>query len=188
MKRMRDAIVGWMTIFGVWQTWGHSEERQYWEYATDSRIVRYSQGPGEMASLGSYAVHIYDQAGIEWLTGIVRPRDGSMQKVWVIPGERKPKLQIWIWIACAGSGSYGHLELLEVDGKSLRHVPLPGPEKALLHGYMGHDEFFIENGKVYRKFPVYQEGDSNAGPSGGTRCLEMDLEKMKWSLSNHIIK
>jgi hypothetical protein len=36
---------------------------------------------------------------------------------------------------------------------------------------MGHDTFKIENQKLVRIFPIYNEGDTNQNPTGGTRKL-----------------
>lgn len=46
----------------------------------------------------------------------------------------------------------------------------------LFPGYMGHDEFYIENNKLFRKYPVYKKEDSNAKPTGGNKILEYQLK------------
>ena len=38
-------------------------------------------------------------------------------------------------------------------------------------GYMGHDTFKIENQKLVRIFPIYNKGEINHNPTGGTRKL-----------------
>ena len=49
---------------------------------------------------------------------------------------------------------------------------------------MGHDMFKVVNEHLVRSFPVYNKGDNNAGPSGGTRCLQYKLiaGEAGWSL------
>jgi len=42
-------------------------------------------------------------------------------------------------------------------------------------GYMGHDRFSIANNKLVRKFPIYEQGDSNDNPTGGERKLTYGL-------------
>lgn len=157
----------------------------YSEYKTDSYVVRISEGPGEMASIGSFAVHVYDSAGVEWMAGIIRPRDGGLIKSWVTRGDRNP-VRIWVWIKSAGTGSYGELELLEFNGKALQHIPLPAPDKKLLQGYMGHDEYSVEKDKAYRRFPLYRKNDSNIMPTGGSACLELDVRNRTWKLSGQV--
>jgi hypothetical protein len=175
-------------VFGRSLALADDDTARYSEYKTPKWTVRYTEGPGEMASIGSYAIHIYDSEGIGWVAGIIKPRDGSLGKAWVTKGNRGNELRIWVWLETAGSGRYGKLDLIEFDGKSLRTPPTPEPDKSMLKGYMGHDDYSVVEGMVYRQFPLYLEGDSNAGPSGGMRCLEMNIEKMKWNLSNHKIK
>jgi hypothetical protein len=36
-------------------------------------------------------------------------------------------------------------------------------------GYMGHDTFKIEDHKLVRTFPIYNEDDTHKHPTGGTR-------------------
>ena len=50
-------------------------------------------------------------------------------------------------------------------------------DKVNARGYMhmGHDKFSISGNHLVRTFPVYEDGDSNASPSGGTRKLEYKL-------------
>jgi len=49
---------------------------------------------------------------------------------------------------------------------------------------MGHDSVYIEGSRLYRKFPVYKEGDANCCPSGGTKTIKYTLKKgeASWQL------
>jgi hypothetical protein len=40
---------------------------------------------------------------------------------------------------------------------------------------MGHDSFRIEDGKLLRIFPLYNQGDTNENPTGGRRKLVYGL-------------
>ncbi|MEY3069543.1 MAG: hypothetical protein RLZZ456_1242, partial [Pseudomonadota bacterium] len=42
-------------------------------------------------------------------------------------------------------------------------------------GYMGHDEFVVGEGIIAQRFPIYNEGDNNANPTGKTRQLQYKL-------------
>jgi hypothetical protein len=42
---------------------------------------------------------------------------------------------------------------------------------------MGHDSIFIANKKLFRKFPIYKDGDEQCCPTGGTRTLNYLLTK-----------
>ncbi|MCF6186785.1 MAG: hypothetical protein L3J49_04820, partial [Desulfobulbaceae bacterium] len=61
--------------------------------------------------------------------------------------------------------------------KSRSEIYLPpledDPENS--QGYMGHDQFKVVKGSLTRTFPIYNKGDSNANPTGGSRSLEYEL-------------
>jgi heat shock protein HslJ len=82
--------------------------------------------------------------------------------------------EIYIVTTGAGSGSYGTI-LGFASNKdksfSMIHFPEVRERDAHFEGYMGHDAFTIEGRKLVRIFPIYQEGDANANPTGGWRKL-----------------
>ncbi len=108
--------------------------------------VRYAVGPGENASIGSYAIHVYGYDGDDWMAGLIRPRDGALGHIWLTGGQTQTELRIWVWLESAGSGRYGKLDLLVFDGKTIRHRHLPVPAPKYLRGYMGHDDYSVTNG------------------------------------------
>ena len=82
--------------------------------------------------------------------------------------------EIYIITTSVGSGSYGTvLGFASNRDKSLSMINFPeiqeGDEN--FEGYMGHDTFKIEDQKLARIFPIYDQGDTNRNPSGGTRKL-----------------
>ena len=86
--------------------------------------------------------------------------------------------EIYIITTSAGSGSYGNvLGLASNKDKSLSMIHFPEmPEgNDNFKGYMGHDSFEIMDQKLVRTFPIYNEGDTNNIPTGGTRKLVYGL-------------
>lgn len=86
--------------------------------------------------------------------------------------------EIYIYINSAGSGSYGSLTAYGSNkNKSLSEIYLPPLEDDAKNskGYMGHDEFTVMEGNLARRFPIYQEGDTNSNPTGGMRQLQYKL-------------
>jgi hypothetical protein len=61
--------------------------------------------------------------------------------------------------------------------KSLSEVYLPPVTQHVeaSRGYQGHDEFAVAGYVLVRRFSVYRAGDTNAGPTGGTRQLQYRL-------------
>ena len=95
--------------------------------------------------------------------------------------------EIYVYVTSAGSGSYGNLVAYSANNrKSLSDIYLPPLEydKKNSVGYMGHDEFTIIENSLARRFPVYNEGDANCCPKGGTRQLQYKLFKgeASWQL------
>jgi hypothetical protein len=82
--------------------------------------------------------------------------------------------EIYIITTSAGSGSYGTvLGFASNKDKSLSMINFPEIQARDedFKGYMGHDTFKIEDQKLVRIFPVYNKGDTNQNPTGGTRKL-----------------
>ena len=86
--------------------------------------------------------------------------------------------EIYVYINSDGSGSYGSLVAYSANNKkslSGIYLPLLEHDKKNSVGYMGHDEFTVIENSFARRFPVYNEGDANCCPKGGTRQLEYKL-------------
>lgn len=87
--------------------------------------------------------------------------------------------EIYVYTQSAGSGSYAGLIAYAVNnGKSMSEIYLPPVTEnpGASPGYMGHDEFRVVESTLVQRFPVYREGDTNAGPTGGTRQVQYRLE------------
>lgn len=86
--------------------------------------------------------------------------------------------EVFVYLTSHGSGSYGKLIGYSVNnGKSasLVHLPDITEDEAVRKGYMGHDEMAIVESTFCRRFPVYEEKDSNSQPSGKIRQIQYKL-------------
>jgi hypothetical protein len=82
--------------------------------------------------------------------------------------------EIYIIITSAGSGSYGKvLGFASNKDKSLSMINFPEVQEGNINfkGYLGHDTFKIEDRKLVRIFPIYNQSDTNQNPTGGKRKL-----------------
>jgi len=82
--------------------------------------------------------------------------------------------EIYIITTSAGSGNYCKvMGFASNKDKSISRINFPEIQKdeEVFQGYLGHDRFSITNNKLVRKFPIYQQGDSNNNPTGGNRKL-----------------
>lgn len=86
--------------------------------------------------------------------------------------------EIYLFTRSAGSGSYGNIYGVASNkdkSATLIYVPEISEKQiekgGLFEGFMGHNKFSIEDGKLINIFPVYLEGDNNANPTGGKRKI-----------------
>jgi hypothetical protein len=86
--------------------------------------------------------------------------------------------ELLIFVRSAGSGSYGSIIAFSANGAksiSRAHFPPVSENPKLNKGYMGHDKFSVVGTALIQEYPVYQEGDGNATPTGGMRKVEYKL-------------
>lgn len=86
--------------------------------------------------------------------------------------------ELYIYTRSVGSGSYGHIYAFSVNNKkSMSQVYFqPIAENSEVNqGYMGHDHFSLVENYLGHRFPIYEKGDSNANPTGGTRQIMYKL-------------
>lgn len=85
--------------------------------------------------------------------------------------------ELLVFVADAGSGSYGRLVGYEFLSRGRRPLTLPTLEGPAAEGYLGHDAFRVEGRRIIRTFPVYRPDDPNSTPSGGTRTVVYEMPK-----------
>ncbi len=101
---------------------------------------------------------------------VVREINGTVTGAEVadLNGDGSP--EIYVYVASAGSGSYGSLVAYSVNRrKSMSEIylfPLAEEQMAAM-GYMGHDRFSVVDSYLVRRFPVYRDVDTNINPTGG---------------------
>jgi hypothetical protein len=90
--------------------------------------------------------------------------------------------EIYLITQSAGSGSYVNIYgIASNKDKSTSPVYVrPVSEKqmekgGLFEGFMGHNNFSLQNNKLINSFPVYKNEDSNAKPTGGNKKIEYRL-------------
>lgn len=99
--------------------------------------------------------------------------------------------ELYLITTSVGSGSYASifgfasnqdlsLTTIYLPDISENDVQADGP----FHGYMGHDSIYFANNRMYRKYPVYKEGDANCCPTGGDKTVSYQLKagEATWKL------
>jgi hypothetical protein len=110
---------------------------------------------------------------------IVVEVDGSITNTEVGDLDANGFPEIYIYVQGAGSGSYGSLIAYAANRKkSLSPIFLPDltEDKVNSKGYLGHDAFTLVKETFQRRFPLYNQGDTNNKPTGKNRRLEYKLK------------
>jgi len=132
----------------------------------------------EPRSTGTY------RADVEWGDGVTdrveQERDGMIAGVWMedLAGDGQPELVVAT--SSAGSGTYGVVRVYGRTGSGLDVLGLAPLSEAQRTGYMGHDVFSVEGGRLVRTHPTYVEGDPNSSPSGVTAAFHYSFADSAW--------
>jgi hypothetical protein len=138
----------------------------------DSEVLVTASGSG---SLNTVTLRLADSD-----TSVSSEIDGLAYRTEIADVNSDGSPEVYVYIASAGSGSYGSLLAYVVEqGAGLSPISLPdmGDDEEASDGYMGHDEFAVVETSLIRRFPIYLPGDVNAEPSGGTRNVVYKLER-----------
>lgn len=87
--------------------------------------------------------------------------------------------ELYIITRSTGSGSYGTLRgFASVEDKSIAEIEVPAFEGPYYEGFQGKGVFTFQGNRVIHFWPVYNEGDTNANPTGGSRLIfyRLDIE------------
>ncbi|RAK69773.1 hypothetical protein [Hymenobacter edaphi] len=109
--------------------------------------------------------------------------DGSVLDAQVTNLNNDEYPELLVFVADAGSGSYGRLVGYEFLSRGRRPLTLPTLEGAAADGYLGHDSFRIDGRRIIRTFPIYRPTDPNSTPSGGTRTVEYEMPKKEGAIT-----
>jgi hypothetical protein len=132
----------------------------------------------EPRSAGTWRAEVEWGDGVSDIEGV--ERDGMLSGVWLaeLTGNAEPELVVAT--TSAGSGSYGVAHVYARGPDGLAQIELADLTEEQRVGYMGHDEFAVEEGELHREFPIYADDDVNAEPSGGTARFTYDFDEGLW--------
>jgi hypothetical protein len=113
--------------------------------------------------------------GGKLVTEFTESIDGQVAGSMTTDLNKNNRPEVLVFVESSGSGSYGLVYGYELSESGKNPLTLPPLKGDAAEGYMGHDTFKVENGKLLRTFPVYADTDANASPTGGTRTLTYTL-------------
>ncbi|BDC97770.1 hypothetical protein [Persicobacter psychrovividus] len=104
--------------------------------------------------------------------------EGIVREGYVADLDQDGYKELYLFEYSQGSGAYGQVRAYaSYSNKSFGPIYMPELSADLKQGYMGHDRFVIEGGQLVREFPIYNDSDTNAKPTGGMRTIKYRLEK-----------
>ncbi len=88
------------------------------------QVVLVTEGKGEPRSIGSYSIHLYagntqEYPFDDFLAGIVRARDGAVEKILTREGHRTGGQELIVIMRSAGTGSYLSADAFAVLGNAI---------------------------------------------------------------------
>jgi hypothetical protein len=113
--------------------------------------------------------------GGKLVTEFTESIDGQVAGSMTTDLNKNNRPEVLVFVESSGSGSYGLVYGYELSESGKNPLTLPPLKGDAAEGYMGHDTFKVESGKLLRTFPVYADTDANANPTGGTRTLTYTL-------------
>jgi len=164
---MRVLITFLLLIMGAL---GHSDQGTHEEYVTNTgKVIRVIETHPIGLSLSN--IRITSQGFEHEFDEIFEDAD-PIKDVLVVDLDGNGYDEIYIITVAAGSGSYGQvIGAASNRDRSLSLISFPeiAAGDPVFQGYMGHDVFTVEKGRLVRAFPIYGATDSNAAPAGGTK-------------------
>jgi hypothetical protein len=132
----------------------------------------------EPRSIGSYRAEVERPDGTA--DTIEAQRDGMISGVWLADLDKNGILELVVATSSAGSGTYGSVHVYQRRRGSFAPLGLATLNERQRDGYMGHDVFAVEDDCLYRSYPVYVEGDTNAAPTGGKAVFWYSIADSAW--------
>lgn len=106
-----------------------------------------------------------------------------LQHLWIKDLDNNGFDELYLITSSTGSGSYATIYGYG-SNQDLSMTPIYVPEisendllpEGIFSGYMGHDSIYSDENRIYRKYPVYKDGDPNCCPSGGEKTVSYQLK------------
>lgn len=137
-------------------------------------VYTFTVGTADTGAVRELTVKAY--RGAQLLTNFRVRVDGAVVGAEVADLDHNRFPEVYVYCTSDGSGSFGRVYAWQFLPERRADIvasnwPLPTDS-----GYMGHDSLWVERNMLCRKYPVYQSGDGNSEPTGGTRLVRYQLK------------
>ena len=190
MKRLSYLIVAFTLLFLACQNPQKQKSEKLKSVETGVKLTEYNTKSGK-----EFIVHIDHSKGASICDVQIETREFEavdetyefeeiypVEKVFIADLDGNGFEEIYLITRSAGSGSYSNIYGV-ASNRDKSATPIYVPEISekqmekggLFEGFMGHNKFSLEDGKLVNVFPVYLENDNNSNPTGGKRKILYDL-------------
>lgn len=155
----------------------HAVSNEITEVSRELQGVSFEVGVSHQAS--SKTLRIQPRGLLKENNPIERNIKGTITAVEVADINVDDSPEVYVFMTLAGDSAYGSLIAYSANKKkSLTEIYLPPLDEDAMafKGYRGHDEFQIVETSLARRFPVYQDQDTNDKPTGGMIEIQYKLK------------
>jgi CRISPR/Cas system-associated protein endoribonuclease Cas2 len=123
---------------------------------------------------GAFLVLHSDSSGKKYTT-TTGDLDGAIVDVYNSDMDLDGNPEILIQAKAKDTADYATIYAYEFNNGKANKLDFPKLTSSQRKGYHGNDNFYIKEGKFMREFPIYDNGDKDAKPTGAKRVLEYNL-------------
>lgn len=140
-----------------------------------------SWGRGSETS-GAYIILMSDSTHLKYRT-TTGELDGKLMEAWNMDMDADGNPEIFMQAEGVGEGSHLNMYVYEFNSSGNgQKISFPSLSGSLKKGYKGKDSLYINDGKLIREFPVFDESDTNSVKSSDRRKLEYNFRNNSFSV------
>lgn len=139
-----------------------------------------SWGRGSQA-VGSYMILHSDSSGMKYTT-TTGDLDGAIVDVYNADMDMDGNPEILIQAKATDTTNYAVIYAFEFSDNKAQKLNFPKLTSSQKKGYRGGDDFYIQEGKFMREFPIYDGNGKDAKPTGQKRLLQYGLRNNEFTV------
>jgi len=139
-----------------------------------------SWGRGSSA-VGSFLILHSDSTNMKYTT-TTGDLDGIIVDVYNADMDMDGNPEILIQAKATDTTNYAVIYAFEFNNDKADKLDFPKLTKSQKQGYRGNDNFYIQDGKFMREFPIYTGNGKDATPTGQKRLLQYGLRDNEFTV------
>ena len=144
----------------------------------DFDIVSWGRGS---AKKGSFLILHSDSSNKAYIT-TTGDLDGAIVDVYNTDMDMDGNPEILIQAKATDTANYATIYAFEFNNDKANKLDFPKLTRSQRQGYNGGDNFYIQDGKFMREFPVYDGNGKDAKPTGQKRLLQYGLRNNEFTV------